>query len=64
MPGADHPPSEKPDGVEPQPGGESRTARLLLLGVIQAFLAGLASEAAHWFIQFAVWSYEFLVDHM
>ncbi|MEU6299825.1 hypothetical protein [Streptomyces erythrochromogenes] len=64
MPGADQPPSDKPDGVEPQPRGESRTTRTLLAGVTQAVLAGLADEAAHWLVQFAVWSYEFIVDHV
>ncbi|MFE5864205.1 hypothetical protein ACFQ77_27200 [Streptomyces virginiae] len=64
MPGADHPPSDKPDGAEPQPGGESRTTRLLLTAVAQAVLAGLADEAAHWLVQFAVWLYAFLFDHM
>ncbi|MGW2585271.1 hypothetical protein ACWCYZ_28800 [Streptomyces virginiae] len=43
----------------------SRTTRkLLIIGVISAFLAGLADEAAHWVIQFAVWLYEVIVNHM
>ncbi|MET9694829.1 hypothetical protein ABZY81_41670 [Streptomyces sp. NPDC006514] len=64
MPGSDHPSSDKPDGVEPQPGGESRTTRMLLACGIQAALAGLADEAAHWLVQFAVWLYAFIVNHM
>ncbi|MFD7785474.1 hypothetical protein ACFV4Q_20635 [Streptomyces nojiriensis] len=64
MPGKDDTPSEESEDVEPPPGGESRTTRLLLLGVISAFLAGLADEAAHWVIQFVVWLYEVLVSHM
>ncbi|MFD3780500.1 hypothetical protein [Streptomyces sp. NPDC058612] len=63
MPGKDGTSDDSQD-VEPQPGGESRTTRLLLLGVISAFLAGLADEAAHWVIQFVVWLYEVLVSHM
>ncbi|WP_327389114.1 hypothetical protein [Streptomyces sp. NBC_01207] len=63
MPGSDQTPSDK-DGAEPQPGGESRTNRQLLVGVAQAFLAGLADDAAHWFIRFAVWLYEIFVSHM
>ncbi|MFD7917523.1 hypothetical protein ACFV30_43830 [Streptomyces sp. NPDC059752] len=64
MPGKDETPSEESEDVEPLPGGESSTARLLLLGVVSAFLAGLADEAAHWIIRFAVWLYEVLVNHM
>ncbi|OEJ21672.1 hypothetical protein AS594_39900 [Streptomyces agglomeratus] len=62
--------SDKPmsDGSEdegaPRARGESRsTARdVLLAGVVQAVLAGLAEEAAHWFVQFVVWLYEMVVS--
>ncbi|MFJ6501673.1 hypothetical protein [Streptomyces virginiae] len=64
MPGKDETPSDESEDVEPNPGGEGSTKRLLLVGVISAFLAGLADEAAHWFIQFVVWLYEFLVSRL
>ncbi|MFJ9765671.1 hypothetical protein ACIRUY_17845 [Streptomyces erythrochromogenes] len=65
MPGKDETPSDESEDVEPNPGGEgSPTTRLLLVGVVSAFLAGLADEAAHWFIQFVVWLYEFLVSRL
>ncbi|MFJ5026451.1 hypothetical protein [Streptomyces goshikiensis] len=64
MPGKDETPSDESDGVEPEPGGESGTRHLLLAGVISAFLAGLADEAAHWFVQFVVWLYEYLGSHL
>ena len=54
------------DDGQPQIRGESRsTARdVLLAGVVQALLAGLADEAAHWLIQVVVWLYEMLVSRL
>ncbi|MDA5283699.1 hypothetical protein [Streptomyces sp. Isolate_45] len=67
MPGGDKPTSEDPqdEGV-PQIRGENRsTARdVLVAGVVQALLAGLADEAAPWFVQCVVWLYEMLVSYL
>ncbi|WP_405435051.1 hypothetical protein OG373_41105 [Streptomyces avidinii] len=67
MPGSDKPMSDGwEDEGAPRVRGESRsTARdVLLAGVAQALLAGLADEAAHWIVQFAVWLYEMLVSRL
>ncbi|MFD3518474.1 hypothetical protein [Streptomyces sp. NPDC058657] len=73
MPGSDKPKPEDPqnipdpkEGGPPQARGESRsTARdVLLAAVVQALLAGLADEAAHWIVQFVVWLYEMLVSRL
>ncbi|MFC9587849.1 hypothetical protein ACFVJ8_34165 [Streptomyces yangpuensis] len=65
MPGSDKPMSDdSEDDGAPRVRGESHsTVRdVLLAGVAQALLAGLADEAAHWIVQFAVWLYEMLVS--
>ncbi|MFD3809092.1 hypothetical protein ACFWTC_37380 [Streptomyces sp. NPDC058619] len=67
MPGSDKPMSDgSEDDGPPSVRGESRsTARdVLLAGVVQALLAGLADEAAHWFVQVVVWLYEMLVSRL
>lgn len=67
MAGSDKPTSDgSNDDGTPHVRGESRsTARdVLLIGVGQAFLAGIADEAAHWMIQFVVWLYEMLVSRL
>ncbi|MFJ5811112.1 hypothetical protein [Streptomyces sp. NPDC093093] len=67
MPGADRPMSDdSEDDGKPQIRGENRsTARdVLLAGVVQALLAGLADEAAHWFVRCVVWLYEMLVSRL
>ncbi|MEJ8646089.1 hypothetical protein WKI68_42380 [Streptomyces sp. MS1.HAVA.3] len=67
MPGSDKPMS---DGTEdegaPRVRGESHsTARdVLLAGVAQALVAGLADETAHWIVQFVVRLYEMLVSRL
>ncbi|OEJ49520.1 hypothetical protein [Streptomyces agglomeratus] len=66
MPGdSDKPMSDdSEDNGPPRTRGESRnTARdVLLAGVAQAVLAGLAEEAAHWIVLFVVWLYEMVVS--
>ncbi|MBT2493899.1 hypothetical protein J7E96_36510 [Streptomyces sp. ISL-96] len=66
MPGdSDKPMSDgSEDGGPPRARGESRSTAcdVLLAGVAQALLAGLAEEAAHWFVQFVVWLYEMVVS--
>ncbi|MFD6464642.1 hypothetical protein [Streptomyces goshikiensis] len=65
MPGKDEAFPDESEDVEPKPRGESRTTRkVLLVGVISAFLAGLADETAHWFVQLVVWLYEVIVSHL
>ncbi|MFD9522506.1 hypothetical protein [Streptomyces sp. NPDC059979] len=66
------PESDKPtsDGFEdegrPPVRGEGRTTvrEILLAGVVQAFMAGVADETAHWFHRCLVWLYEMLVSHL
>lgn len=67
MPGSDKPMSDgSEDDDSPRVRGEGHsTARdVLLAGVAQALLAGLADETAHWIAQFAVWLYEMLVSYL
>ncbi|MER6198480.1 hypothetical protein ABT234_14090 [Streptomyces sp. NPDC001586] len=67
MPGSDKPMSDGSEGDgTPRVRGEGRsTARdVLLAGVAQALLAGLADETAHWVVRFAVWLYEMLVSRL
>ncbi|WP_354384321.1 hypothetical protein [Streptomyces sp. PvR034] len=67
MPAHDKPQSnDSGDEGTPSVRGENRsTARgVLLVGVVQALMAGLADEAAHWFIQFVSWLYEMLVSRL
>ncbi|GGQ40316.1 hypothetical protein GCM10010215_74840 [Streptomyces virginiae] len=67
MPGSDKPMSDgsEDDGAPPVRGEGCSTARdVLLAGVAQALLAGLADEAAHWIVQFVVWLYEMLVSRL
>ncbi|MFD3780755.1 hypothetical protein [Streptomyces sp. NPDC058612] len=67
MPGTDKPTSDDPeDDGSPAVRGESRsTVRdVLVVGVAQALLAGLAEETAHWIHQCLVWLYEMLVSHL
>ena len=62
---SEKPKSEEPeDGGPPQVRGESRrTVReVLLAGTVQALLAGLAEEAAHWIVQYVVWLCDMLAS--
>ncbi|MGW6846405.1 hypothetical protein [Streptomyces sp. NPDC054958] len=67
MPESDKPTSNRSeDEGQPPVRGESRTTvrEILLAGVAQAFMAGVADETAHWFHQCLVWLYEMLVSHL
>ncbi|MFH9800458.1 hypothetical protein [Streptomyces virginiae] len=67
MPGSDKPMSDgsEDDGAPHLRGESHSTARdVLLVGVVQALLAGLADETAHWIAQFAVWLYEMLASRL
>ncbi|WP_331719377.1 hypothetical protein [Streptomyces sp. NBC_00158] len=66
MPGSDQATSDDAEDEGRPVRGESRTTArdVLLVGVVQALLAGLADEAAHWFVQVVVWLYEMLVSHL
>lgn len=67
MPAYDKSPSDDSEDSGPPSvrGGNRSTARdVLLAGVVQALLAGLADEAAHWFVQVVAWLYEMLVSHL
>ncbi|MET8298825.1 hypothetical protein ABZW02_33015 [Streptomyces sp. NPDC005180] len=65
MPESDKPTSDGfEDGGRPPVRDESRTRDLLLVGVAQALLAGVADEAAHWLVQGVVWLYEMLVSRL
>lgn len=67
MPAYDKSPSDgsEDDGTPSVRGGNRSTARdVLLVGVVQALLAGLADGAAYWIHQCLVWLYEMLVSHL
>ncbi|MFI0980414.1 hypothetical protein ACH4SP_25840 [Streptomyces sp. NPDC021093] len=64
---SDRPKSEVPeDGGPPRVRGESRrTVRdALLVGTVQALMAGLAEEAAHWIVQYVVWLCDMLASFL
>ncbi|MCX5300288.1 hypothetical protein OG898_28020 [Streptomyces sp. NBC_00193] len=66
MPESDKPTSDGfQDDGRPPVRDESRTARERMIdGVAQAFMAGVAGDAAHWFTQGVAWLYETLVSHL
>ncbi|MFJ3975949.1 hypothetical protein [Streptomyces sp. NPDC090021] len=67
MPESDKPTSNgSEDEGRPPVRGESRTTvrEILLAGVVQAFMAGVANETAHWLFRCLVWQYETLVSHL
>lgn len=67
MPESDKPKSDgSEDDGRPPVRGESRTTirEALLVGTVQALLAGLADESGHWMHQCLVWLYEMLVSRL
>ncbi|MFD4741411.1 hypothetical protein ACFWNQ_29180 [Streptomyces virginiae] len=65
MPESDKPTSNgSEDEGRPPVRGEGRTTvrEMLLAGFVQAFMADVADEAAHWFFRCMVWLYEMLVS--
>ncbi|WP_327267169.1 MULTISPECIES: hypothetical protein [unclassified Streptomyces] len=67
MPESDKPTSDgSEDEGRPPVRGEGRTTvrEMLLAGFVQAFMAGVADEAAHWFFRCLVWLYEMLVSRL
>ncbi|MFD4051151.1 hypothetical protein ACFWSF_37605 [Streptomyces sp. NPDC058611] len=67
MPESDKPTSDdfEDDGRPPVRGESRTTAReVLLAGAVQALMAGVADETAHWFHRCLVWLYEMLVSRL
>ncbi|OLZ58232.1 hypothetical protein AVW11_28405 [Streptomyces amritsarensis] len=67
MPESDKPTSNgSEDEGRPPVRGEGRTTvrEMLLAGVVQAVMADVADETAHWFVRCLVRLYEMLVSHL